>query len=298
MKRRIVLFLLLCSHLTFASQTNQCGKVALRSLALNNFQSSYDAGAYIRTILDSLNWKQNFTLQEDKGINNAYATIVGNKRVIIYNNRFLMALDQYSKNNWASISVLAHEIGHHYYSHLVGGNSSTPAKELEADYFSGYALAKVGASREDATAAIQAIAPTEGDASHPGRAARVDAIQRGWNYAKAINSSNSSSKTVARPSVPQPQQNPPPPVSESGWINLALYGNNAMTVYLSDNGRNYSPVALKTTQPFVFKYEIYNYGFLRLVNSPNAVTYKLMHNRDYSIIWNRRANNWTVVEVK
>ena len=209
-----------------------------------------------------------------------------------------MALDQYSKNNWASISVLAHEIGHHYYSHLVSGNGSTPTKELEADYFSGYALAKVGASMNDATAAIQKIAPTEGNSSHPGRAARVDAIQRGWNYAKAINSLNSSSKTAARPPVPQPQQNPPPPVSESGWINLALYGNNAMTVYLSDDGRNYSPVALKTTQPFVFKYEMYNYGFLRLVNSPDAVTYKLTHNRDYSIIWNRRANNWTVVEVK
>lgn len=298
MIRRIVLLLLFCSHLTFAGQINQCGILTPLPSALYSYQSSYDAGAYVRTILDSLNWKQNFTLQEEKGINNAYATIVGNQRVIIYNNKFLMALDRYSKNNWASISVLAHEIGHHYYSHLFSGNGSTPIKELEADYFSGYALAKVGASMEDATAAIEKIAPTQGNSSHPGRAARVDAIQRGWNYAKAINFSNSSSKTAARPPVPQPQQNPPPPVSASGWINLALYGNNAMTVYLSDDGRNYSPAALKTTQPFVFKYEMYNYGFLRLVNSPNAITYKLTHNRDYSIIWNRRANNWTVVEVK
>lgn len=294
MMKRIVLLLLLSSQCTFAQQVNQSGKSTPPSLAFN-FVNVYEAGEYVRAILDKVNLRQNFTLQEQEGINNAYATVENGKRFIIYDNKFLTALDQYSHTRWASISVLAHEIGHHYYSHLVNGNSSTPAKELEADYFSGYALAKIGATLGEATAAIQKIAPAQGDASHPGRAERVYAIQRGWNYANAI---NSTTARTARPPVPQPQENPPPAVSESGWINLALYGNNAMTVYLSDNGRNYSPVTLKTTQPFVFKYEIYNYGFLRLVNSPNAVTYKLIHNKDYSIIWNRRENNWTVVEVK
>jgi hypothetical protein len=293
--KKIVLFLLLCSQISFAQQTNQCGIIIPPPSLVNNFLSVYEAGAYVRAILDSVNWKRNFTLQEQNGINNAYATIVQGKRFIIYDNRFLTALDQYSNTKWASISVLAHEIGHHYENHLISGSGSTPAKELEADYFSGYALAKIGASLGDATAAMQRIAPVQGNASHPGRAARIDAIQKGWYYAKGV---NTTSTTAARPPVPQPQQNPPPPASEGGWINLALYGNNAMTVYLSDDGRNFSPVPLKTTQPFVFKYEIYNYGFLRLVNSPNAVTYKLMHNKDYSIIWNRKTNNWTVVEVK
>ncbi len=293
--KRIVLFLLLCSQVTLAQQTNQCGIIIPPPSPVYNFLNVNEAGAIVRTILDSVNWRKNFTLQEQDGINNAYATIIRNQRYIIYDNRFLTALDRYSNTQWASISVLAHEIGHHYLNHLVSGNGSTPAKELEADYFSGYALAKIGASLGDATAALQKIAPLQGNSSHPGQAARVNAIQKGWYYAKAI---NTSSSTAAGPSVPQPQENPPPPVAGGGWINLALYGNNAMTVYLSDDGRNFSPVALKTTQPFVFKYEIYNYGFLRLVNSPNAVTYKLMHNKDYSIIWNRRANNWTVVEVK
>lgn len=293
--KRVLLFLLLCSQLTFAQQTNQCGIIIPPPSLVNNFLSVYEAGAYVRTILDSVNWKKNFILQEQSGINNAYATIVRGQRYIIYDNRFLTALDQYANTRWASISVLAHEIGHHYENHLINGNGSTPANELEADYFSGYALAKIGASVGDATAAIQKISPIQGNSSHPGRAARVDAIQKGWYYAKGV---NTSSTTTARPPVPQPQQNPPPLASESGWINLSLYGNNAMTVYLSDDGRNFSPAPLKTTQPFVFKYEIYNYGFLRLVNSPNAVTYKLMHNKDYSIIWNRKTNNWTVVEVK
>ena len=292
--KKIVLFLLLCAQLTFAQQTNQCGILIPPPSLINNFLSVYEAGAYVRAILDSINSEANFTLQEQNGINNAYATIIRNKRYIIYDNKFLTALDQYSNTKWASVSVLAHEMGHHHYNHLFTGPGSTPAKELEADYFSGYALAKLNASLADATAAMQRISPVQGNASHPGRAARVEAIQKGWYYAKSI---STSPATVARPPVPQPQQNPPPSTNEAGWIHLSLYGNNNMTVYLSDDGRTFSPVALKTTQPFVFKYEIYNYGFLRLVNSRNATTYKLMHNKDYSIIWNRKTNNWTVVEV-
>lgn len=292
--KKILLSLLLCSQIAFAQQTNQCGIIIPPPSMVYNFLSVYEASAYVRTILDSINWKRNFTLQEQNGINNAYATIVNNKRYIIYDNRFLTALDQYSGTNWASVSVLAHEMGHHYRNHLISGNGSTPAKELEADYFSGYALAKINASLADATAAMERVAPIQGNSSHPGRAARVDAIQKGWYYAKGM---SSSTATAPKPPVPQPQQNPPPPANGAGWINLSLYGNNAMTVYLSDDGRNYSPVALKTTQPFVFKYEIYNYGFIRLVNTNAATTYKLMHGKDYSIIWNRKTSNWTVVEV-
>ncbi len=295
MMKRIVLLLLLISQLSFAQQVNHSGILSPPPSLVHNFVNSYEAAGYVRAILEKVNWRQNFTLREESGTNNAYAAVENGKRVIIYDNKFLTALDQYSNTRWASISVLAHEIGHHYYNHLVNGKSSTPAKELESDYFSGYALAKIGATLTEATAAIQKIAPTQGNASHPGRAERVNAIQRGWYYA---NANNTTAANSARVPVPQPQENPPPQVSDGGWINLALYGNNAMTVYLSDDGKNYSPVTLKTTQPFVFKYEIYNYGFLRLVNSPNAVNYKLIHNKDYSIIWNRRENNWTVVEVK
>lgn len=292
--KKLVLLLVLFSQVSFAQQVNQCGILIPPPSLINNFISVYEAGGYVRRILDSINWKENFTLMEQNGINNAYATIIQNRRVIIYDNRFLTALDQYSRTNWASVSVLAHEIGHHYENHLFTGTGSTPAKELEADYFSGYALAKIDASLAEATAALERIAPIQGNSSHPGRAARVDAIRRGWYYAKGI---NPSSTTTVRPPVPQPQQNPPPPANDADWIHLALYGNKEMTVYLSDDGRNYSPVQLNTRQPFVFKYEIYNYGFIRLVNSSRATTYKLMHGKDYSIIWNRKTSNWTVVEV-
>jgi deoxyhypusine synthase len=86
-------------------------------------------------MLDSINWKQNFNLREQNGINNAYATIIRNQRYIIYDNIFLENLDSYAKTKWASISVLAHEMGHHYRNHVIDAAGSTPPKEIEADYF-------------------------------------------------------------------------------------------------------------------------------------------------------------------
>ena len=70
-----------------------------------------------------------------------------------------------------------------------------------------------------------------------------------------------------------------------------------MTVFLSDDGRRFSQAQLKTNQPFVFKYEVYDYGWLRFGNNNNARTYRLYHGKDYAIVWNRRINSWTVIEI-
>jgi predicted metalloprotease len=67
-----------------------------------------------------------------------YATIIQHRRYIVYDNDFLENLDQYAGTKWASISVLAHEMGHHYRNHVIDRSGSTPPKEIEADYFSGY----------------------------------------------------------------------------------------------------------------------------------------------------------------
>jgi hypothetical protein len=294
MMKKIVLLLCLCYQVATAQQVNQCGFVIPPASLASNFLSVYEARQVILTILDSINWKQNFTIQEQNGINNAYATIINNKRYIIYDNNFLNNLDRYTGTKWASISVLAHEMGHHYYNHLISSKGSTPDKELQADYFSGYVMAKLGATLNEATAVMRKISPVAASATHPGAADRVNAIQSGWNYAKGLDTSTNNTPSI---SAPQPQQNPPPAANTAGWIHLYLYGNNEMTVFLSDDGRNFSPVPLKTTQPFVFKFEIYNYGFMRFINNSRAPTYKLLHGKDYSIVWNRRANNWTIVQV-
>ncbi|HXI01015.1 MAG TPA: M48 family metalloprotease [Sphingobacteriaceae bacterium] len=293
MKIPPLFFLLFISHFASAQQVNQCGIIIPPSSSRSNFTSVNQAGQYIRTMLESISWQENFTLQEKNGINNAYATVINGRRFIVYDNNFLENLDVYAGTKWASLSVLAHEMGHHYRNHVIDPRGSTPPKELEADYFSGYVMAKIGATLPEAASALSKIASQRASATHPARPDRIKAIASGWNYAKGHNNSGNRSPVPA----PQPQENPPPPASNAGWINLYLYGNNQMTVYLSDNGRTYSPVPLKTTQPFVFKYDIYTYGFLRFTNSERASTYKLINGKDYSIVWNRRTNNWTVVHV-
>ena len=295
--KNIFFFLLLFSYEFAAGQrVNQCGIIIPPRSTQSNFQSVYEAREYINTMLDSINWKENFTIQEQNGINNAYATIIRNKRYIIYDNDFLENLDDYAGTKWASVSVLAHEMGHHYRNHTVDASGSTPPKEIEADYFSGYVMAKLGASLNEARAAMEQIASPRASASHPAKADRLNAIAKGWDYANGITNTNPNPTTSAPP-APQPQQNPPPASNDASWIYLSLYGNNEMSIYLSDNGRDFTPVPLKTTQPFVFKFEVYNYGWMRFTNDSRGRTYKLQHGRDYAIIWSRRANSWTIIDV-
>ena len=294
MKNLIVFLLLFIGHFAGAQKVNQCGIIIPPASLRSQFSSEYEAKSYVEDMLDRINWKENFELREQNGIDNAYATIIRNQRYIIYDNRFLESLDRYAGTKWASISVLAHEMGHHYRNHVVSGAGSTPPKELEADYFSGYVMAKMGATVTEARAAMEQIASPRASASHPAKADRLVAIANGWNYANGVGSENTPQNPVP---APQPQQNPPPAPNDASWIYLSLYGNADMTVYLSDDGRKFTEAPLNTSQPFVFKFEVYNYGWLRFTNDSRAKTYKLFHGKDYAIVWSRRSNNWTVIEV-
>ena len=298
MKQRLLFFTLALS-LTFyagAQRVNQCGIIIPPKSVRSNFNSVYEAGSYVQTMLGHVNWQENFQLQEQNGINNAYATIIRNQRYIVYDNNFLENLDSYAGTKWASLSVLAHEMGHHYRNHVVDRQGSTPPKELEADYFSGYVMAKMGASLNEARAAMSKIASPTASSSHPAKANRLAAIAQGWN--EASGSSNTVPPVVTAPQQPNnPGQQAPPTGNDASWIYLSLYANNNMTVYLSDDGRTYNEAPVKVGEPFVFKFEVYNYGWLRFSNDSRARTYRLQHGKDYAIVWSRRSNNWAVVEV-
>jgi hypothetical protein len=294
MKNLIIFLLLFIGNIAGAQKVNQCGIIIPPASLRSQFSSEYEAKSYVDDMLDRINWKENFELREQNGIDNAYATIIRNQRYIIYDNRFLESLDRYAGTKWASISVLAHEMGHHYRNHVVSSAGSTPPKELEADYFSGYVMAKMGATVTEARAAMEQIASPRASATHPAKADRLLAIANGWNYANGNAGQNAPGNPVP---APQPQQNPPPAPNDASWIYLSLYGNADMTVYLSDDGRKFTEAPLNTSQPFVFKFEVYNYGWLRFSNDSRAKTYKLFHGKDYAIVWSRRSNNWTVIEV-
>ena len=313
MKNSFLFLLLLTSLNLFAQQrVNQCGFIIPDNVFLppSRFASVYEARDYLQRMLDTIQWNENFQIREENGINNAYATIINGRRWIIYDNTFLEKLDYVAATKWASISVLAHELGHHYRNHVVDRQGSTPAKELEADYISGYLMARFDASLEEAKAAMQKIAADNGSSSHPPKNERLTAITQGWNFAKGLNTNpaNPTGQGTPKPqpttggqgtATPQKPTAPPTtnPQTDMSWIYLQHYGEQNITVYLSDDGKNFEPVELKPNEPFVFKFEIYQYGWMRLINSHTARVYKLAHNKDYSIVWSRRNRNWLVVEI-
>ena len=149
------------------------------SVPVSNFASVAEGQQIIQNILDAVGLSANFEIRQ-ANVQNAAAVAYGGKRYVLYNPNFINALDRRTGNQWASISVLAHEVGHHLKGHTVSGQGSQPATELEADEFSGYALRKMGASLEDAQATMKLIANQTGSSTHPGRSSRLSAIENGW----------------------------------------------------------------------------------------------------------------------
>ena len=109
--------------------------------------SSYVDGAtkIIDLILETVGLRASFEVKK-ANVPNAAAVVYQGKRYILYNPAFIAAMDKAAGTPWASVAVLAHEIGHHLNGHTLDGKGSLPAIELEADEFSGFALRKMGAS--------------------------------------------------------------------------------------------------------------------------------------------------------
>jgi len=108
-------------------------------------------------------------------IANAAALLHGDERYVLYNPRFLDDVSRRAGTPWAAISVLAHEIGHHLGGHTLDDRSSRPHTELEADQFSGFVLARLGASLDEAQAAMRlmgAWARQQVPSRRPGEAGR------------------------------------------------------------------------------------------------------------------------------
>jgi len=165
------------------------------SVPMQNFASVAEGQQIIQNILDAVGRSANFEIRQ-ANIQNAAAVAYGGKRYVLYNPNFINALDSRTGNRWASISVLAHEVGHHLLGHTVSGQGSNPAIELEADKFSGYALRKMGASLEDAEATMKLIASENASATHPGRSSRLSAIEEGWASAGGQTAGRDVAKTT------------------------------------------------------------------------------------------------------
>jgi hypothetical protein len=141
------------------------------------------AAGIIREITEAVGLQPRFELRATTVVPNAAAVAYDGKRYLLYNPKFLAAVNRAGHTDWGGISILAHEMGHHLNGHTLRGGGSQPQDELEADEFSGFVLRRLGASLAQAQAAMAAVADDEGSATHPGRTPRLGAISQGWNRA-------------------------------------------------------------------------------------------------------------------
>jgi hypothetical protein len=118
-------------------------------------------------------------------INNAIAFNLNDKRYIIYDKNLLNNVDSSTYSYWSSISILAHEIGHHLSGHTLNNNEiDKHEKELQADKFSGFILYKMGASQQQSTNAMELLGGDIDTESHPNKRKRIQSILEGWNEAR------------------------------------------------------------------------------------------------------------------
>jgi len=137
----------------------------------------------IREITDAVGLKARFELRATREVDNAAAVAYNGKRYLLYNPDFLNSVNRAGHTDWAGISILAHEMGHHLNGHTLRTGGSQPADELEADEFSGFVLRKLGANLAQAQAAMATVPDAEDSPTHPGRTPRLAAIGQGWQRA-------------------------------------------------------------------------------------------------------------------
>jgi tetratricopeptide (TPR) repeat protein len=155
----------------------------------NSFLSNLDAENAVGKILSAIGLPRNFVLVSCPKIKNAVAITSDNGlRYIIYDNEFMASLNR-STTSWSSLSILAHEIGHHLCGHTLARAvdlADQRKRELEADEFSGFVMYKLGATLQQSEAASKDVSNDNDDtySTHPKRSKRVEAIDRGYNKAK------------------------------------------------------------------------------------------------------------------
>ncbi|MDR0477382.1 MAG: hypothetical protein LBH14_05530, partial [Desulfobulbaceae bacterium] len=130
---------------------------------------------------------RNFALYASSAVANAAAVILVDKdghgkRALVCNEQFMKTAQQASADgNWAPISIIAHEIGHHIAGQPLVEGDWQPHGELTADAFSGFILYKLGAKLGEASRAVNTLAMKKDNG--PSHDERLQAVRQGWMFA-------------------------------------------------------------------------------------------------------------------
>lgn len=198
----ILLSFLLISINNYSQKTSSGIDVCI---ALKGFNSSSEAESALDRIIASVGISKNFVVQECPNVSNAAALQVQGVRYIFYNQKWMSSINNTS---YDGLFILAHEVGHHVNGHaldwvLLASKTVNPktlsegrAQELQADEFAGFVMAKLGASLNEASDAINNITNDSDDtySTHPSRSKRLLAIKKGYEKGGQNVSNNSNNR--------------------------------------------------------------------------------------------------------
>jgi len=171
---------------------------------VTTFSSDKEAEDVIRRIVDASGLVQNFIVRA-AGVPNAAAVIQKSTRFILYNQYFMQTTNKSTGSSWGPISIMAHEVGHHLNGHTLDNQGSRPKTELEADYYSGFILQRMGATLENARVAMNRLGSSSGSSTHPAKNDRLASITSGWTRA-----CESDPRCTETNSEPEATREPPP----------------------------------------------------------------------------------------
>ncbi|RNI32833.1 hypothetical protein EFY79_19775 [Hanamia caeni] len=306
MKTLFIFFLLLTNFFSYSQEQRftcfygEGGHPDLACLRMHqySFSSETDANTAIRTIIRPLGLAPNFVLVPCLNINNCAAiTLSDGIRYIVYDNDFMTTIAKSARTNWVYTSILAHEIGHHLQGHTTMGSTLEQARkmELEADRFSGFILQKLGATLDEAEAAMKQLPDPDNESlsDHPLRWRRLESIEAGYNDAiKGAQVSHADQPVITTSATTLVKHdiitsNSFPSLSES-WnkgyrFRDAVYSENKWYVFMVKDGkpqsyryRNYYPkteIEALWQQNKYIDYLNYSDGNYHLIMSGNDIDF-------------------------
>lgn len=181
-------------NLVESSSCNYSGTSDFKTAYL--FKSDAEAEKAVNSIMKCSELPTNF-LVVAADVDNVTAVIHSDKRYILYSQKFVEEIKRQTKSKYGFLSILSHQIGHHLYEHNFLDVAARPNLELDADRFSGFILAKMGANIEEAYIAINMYGNINGSSTHPNKRARIAAITNGWKEAIQNNQMNTNQETAS-----------------------------------------------------------------------------------------------------
>ena len=154
------------------------------SLLLTNLNSDYDSTInYALSLLGVPNTDIEIETTPTFG---AFSVInrQSQRRFFVYSPVFFDSVYKVTQTNLAILSICFHELAHHFYRHPLKPSYASHLYEKQADRYSGFEMAIIGATLEESLAAMKNIELLGGKVtetpSHPDKASRLAEIEKGY----------------------------------------------------------------------------------------------------------------------